>query len=56
MNICGFGSILLLTLLLAEGANRVRILGWVCLVFSLSVFLAPLCIMVSTLWLLLEEI
>ncbi|XP_002284244.2 bidirectional sugar transporter SWEET10 [Vitis vinifera] len=45
MNICGFGSILLLTLLLAEGANRVRILGWVCLVFSLSVFLAPLCIM-----------
>ena len=56
MNICGFGSILLLTLLLAEGANRVRILGWVCLVFSLSVFLAPLCIMVSILWLLLEEI
>ncbi|CAL9764054.1 unnamed protein product [Musa acuminata subsp. burmannicoides] len=37
-----FGLILLLTLLLSEGAKRVEILGWICVSFSVSVFVAPL--------------
>ncbi|XP_020107294.1 bidirectional sugar transporter SWEET14-like [Ananas comosus] len=44
MNVGIFGSILLLTLLLCKGANRVIILGWVCVGFSISVFVAPLSI------------
>ncbi|KAJ8483703.1 hypothetical protein OPV22_016188 [Ensete ventricosum] len=37
-----FGLILLLTLLLSKGAKRVEILGWICVSFSVSVFVAPL--------------
>lgn len=50
LNICGFGCILILTLFLVKGANRIRVLGWICLVFSLIVFIAPLCIIVSIFW------
>lgn len=49
MNIGGFCLILLLSQLLAKGPNRVRVLGWVCVAFSVSVFAAPLSIMVSKL-------
>ena len=43
-----FGLILLSTLLLVEGEKRVVSLGWVCVGFSVSVFIAPLSIIVST--------
>nr|WNV59958.1 SWEET10 protein [Betula platyphylla] len=45
LNVFGFGLMLLLTLYLAKGTKRVQILGWICLVFNLSVFAAPLCIL-----------
>ena len=48
MNFGGFGSILLLSHFLAQGETRVRVLGWVCVAFSVSVFAAPLSIMVQT--------
>ena len=48
LNVGVFGLILLLTLLLSAGQNRVVILGWVCVGFSVSVFVAPLSIIVSS--------
>lgn len=42
LNVGVFGMILLLTLLLSEGEKRVVMLGWVCVGFSVSVFVAPL--------------
>ena len=45
---CGFGLIVLLTHFLAKDSTRVRIVGWICLVFALLVFVAPLCIVVSS--------
>ncbi|RCV38288.1 hypothetical protein SEVIR_8G137700v4 [Setaria viridis] len=44
LNVGVFGLILLLTLLLSAGQNRLVILGWVCVGFSVSVFVAPLSI------------
>nr|XP_027121553.1 bidirectional sugar transporter SWEET10-like [Coffea arabica] len=41
---CGFGLLVLLTHFLAKDSTRVRIVGWICLVFALLVFVAPLCI------------
>ncbi|GJN04792.1 hypothetical protein PR202_ga22365 [Eleusine coracana subsp. coracana] len=46
LNVGVFGLILLLTLLLAVGEKRVVLLGWVCVGFSVSVFVAPLSIIV----------
>nr|XP_043606783.1 bidirectional sugar transporter N3-like [Erigeron canadensis] len=40
--IVGFGLIVVLTYFLAHGATRGVVVGWICLVFSLCVFLAPL--------------
>ncbi|XP_076960920.1 bidirectional sugar transporter SWEET9-like [Bidens hawaiensis] len=40
--VVGFGMIILLTQLLASGDTRGVIVGWICLVFSLCVFIAPL--------------
>ena len=45
---CGFGLLVLLTHFLAKDSTRVRIVGWICLVFALLVFVAPLCIVVSS--------
>ncbi|KAD4385874.1 hypothetical protein E3N88_26043 [Mikania micrantha] len=42
MIVVGFGLIVGLTQILATEVNRVRIVGWICLVFSLCVFVAPL--------------
>lgn len=42
--VAGFGLVLLLTLFLVKGTNRTHVVGWICLVFSLCVFVAPLCI------------
>ncbi|XP_055830627.1 bidirectional sugar transporter SWEET12-like [Solanum dulcamara] len=40
----GFGAIVLVSQFLLEGADRVQVVGWICLVFSLCVFVTPLCI------------
>ncbi|KAI5329481.1 PREDICTED: bidirectional sugar transporter [Prunus dulcis] len=42
LNLFGFGLMMLLTHFLATGEMRLKIVGWICLVFSLSVFVAPL--------------
>ncbi|URE08820.1 Protein RUPTURED POLLEN GRAIN 1 [Musa troglodytarum] len=47
LNVGMFGSILLLTLLLPDGLKRVHVLGWICMCFSVGVFVAPLSIIVS---------
>ncbi|KAL8226536.1 hypothetical protein R6Q57_016368 [Mikania cordata] len=45
LNIVGFWVIALSTHYLAEGPTRATILGWICLIISVSVFAAPLSIM-----------
>ncbi|XP_057479730.1 bidirectional sugar transporter N3-like isoform X2 [Actinidia eriantha] len=45
LNFGGFSLIVLCVYYLAKGPNRVRVLGWVCLVFNVSVFVSPLSIM-----------
>ncbi|VFR01616.1 unnamed protein product [Cuscuta campestris] len=40
----GFGAVVLVSQFLFKGAVRAQVVGWVCLVFSLCVFVAPLCI------------
>ncbi|KAI3673627.1 hypothetical protein L6452_39751 [Arctium lappa] len=45
LNFVGFWVIALSTHYLAEGPTRAEILGWICLVISVSVFAAPLSIM-----------
>ncbi|KAK3136568.1 hypothetical protein QOZ80_5BG0438680 [Eleusine coracana subsp. coracana] len=44
LNVGFFGLILLVTLLLFKGDKRVVVLGWICVAFSVSVFVAPLSI------------
>uniref|UniRef100_A0A8R7UXC3 Bidirectional sugar transporter SWEET n=1 Tax=Triticum urartu TaxID=4572 RepID=A0A8R7UXC3_TRIUA len=44
LNIAGFGLILLLTLVAFHGERRVVSLGWICVGFSVCVFVAPLSI------------
>ncbi|CAO2144227.1 unnamed protein product [Urochloa humidicola] len=44
LNLGVFGLILLLTMLLSAGEKRVVLLGWVCVGFAVSVFVAPLSI------------
>lgn len=46
LNIFGFGAICLLTFFLSKGAIREKILGYICMTFALSVFAAPLFIVV----------
>ncbi|CAN4085493.1 unnamed protein product [Withania somnifera] len=45
MNVVGLGLIILLTQFLAKGSNRAQIVGWICLIFSFCVFVAPLCVL-----------
>ncbi|KAL6006436.1 Bidirectional sugar transporter sweet14 [Asimina triloba] len=45
LNFGVFSLILLLTQLLFKGSQRLRVLGWVCVAFSVIVFAAPLSIM-----------
>lgn len=47
MIVCGFGFIVLGTEFLVKPAERNVVVGWICLVFSLCVFVAPLAIVVS---------
>nr|XP_010943755.1 bidirectional sugar transporter SWEET13 isoform X2 [Elaeis guineensis] len=44
LNVGLFSLILLSTLLLPKGSNRLKVLGWICMCFSASVFAAPLSI------------
>ncbi|CAH9065979.1 unnamed protein product [Cuscuta epithymum] len=44
MELVGFGAVVLVSQFLFQGAVRAQVVGWVCLVFSLCVFVAPLCI------------
>ncbi|PIN22406.1 Multitransmembrane protein [Handroanthus impetiginosus] len=44
LNVVGMGLIIVLTYFLAQGSTRADIVGWICLVFSLCVFVAPLCV------------
>ncbi|XP_020595743.1 bidirectional sugar transporter SWEET14-like [Phalaenopsis equestris] len=44
LNVGLFSIIVLCTLLLFEGPDRLRTLGWICVSFSISVFAAPLSI------------
>uniref|UniRef100_A0A453Q0X4 Bidirectional sugar transporter SWEET n=1 Tax=Aegilops tauschii subsp. strangulata TaxID=200361 RepID=A0A453Q0X4_AEGTS len=44
LNVAGFGLILLLTLFAFHGETRVISLGWICVGFSVCVFVAPLSI------------
>ncbi|KAI5404714.1 bidirectional sugar transporter N3 [Lathyrus oleraceus] len=45
MNFVGFGTIVVLTYVLAkEEEGRIKLLGWICVVFATSVFAAPLSI------------
>lgn len=45
LNVGLFSLIVLSTLLLAKGAGRQKLLGWICVAFATSVFAAPLSIM-----------
>ncbi|KAE9602700.1 hypothetical protein Lal_00049690 [Lupinus albus] len=45
LNVFGYGAMLLATLYLSKGAKRLAIIGWICLVFNITVFAAPLFIM-----------
>ncbi|PIA61646.1 hypothetical protein AQUCO_00300877v1 [Aquilegia coerulea] len=42
LNVTVFGLIVLFTMLFAKDAKRVTIVGWICSVFSICVFAAPL--------------
>ncbi|XP_027364011.1 bidirectional sugar transporter SWEET10-like isoform X2 [Abrus precatorius] len=45
LNVFGFGAMLLSTLYLTTGSKRLTVIGWISLVFNISVFAAPLGIM-----------
>ncbi|KAL6570331.1 hypothetical protein OROMI_014845 [Orobanche minor] len=45
LNVVGLGLIVLLTHFLAKDSHRADIVGWICLVFNLCVFVAPLCVL-----------
>ncbi|KAL1825875.1 hypothetical protein ACET3Z_012653 [Daucus carota] len=45
LNGAAFGTIILTTLTFFEGPDRITIVGWICAVFSVCVFVAPLSIM-----------
>ncbi|GFQ00528.1 bidirectional sugar transporter sweet10 [Phtheirospermum japonicum] len=44
LNVVGLGLIIVLTHFLAKDTTRANIVGWICLVLSLCVFVAPLCV------------
>ncbi|KAK1272304.1 Bidirectional sugar transporter SWEET14 [Acorus gramineus] len=47
LNVGAFGSIVLFTFLIFQGSTRIQIIGWICVGFSMSVFAAPLTIIMK---------
>ncbi|KAK1282201.1 Bidirectional sugar transporter SWEET13 [Acorus calamus] len=47
LNVGVFGIIVLFTLFLSKGSMRIQIIGWICVSFSVSVFAAPLTIIMK---------
>jgi len=47
VDVLGFGAIFVLTYFIIHANKRVQVLGYICMVFALSVFVAPLGIIVS---------
>ncbi|XP_059306784.1 bidirectional sugar transporter SWEET14-like [Lycium ferocissimum] len=45
LNVGAFGLIIFLTQILCEGPKRAAVIGWICMAFSISVFVAPLSVM-----------
>lgn len=45
MNLCGFCAIVLFCHYLFKGHTRIQVYGWICVAFSISVFVAPLSVM-----------
>lgn len=45
-NVGGIAVIMLFSLLLVEGPDRVTLVGWICAAINIAVFAAPLSIMV----------
>lgn len=45
-NVFGFGLVFVIAMFLTHGKERVKVLGWICMVFALCVFVAPLGIVV----------
>ncbi|KAF3627972.1 Bidirectional sugar transporter SWEET12 [Capsicum annuum] len=45
LNFGAFGFIVFLTQILCKGPKRAEVIGWICMAFSISVFVAPLSIM-----------
>ncbi|XP_021690128.2 bidirectional sugar transporter SWEET10-like [Hevea brasiliensis] len=41
-NVFGFGIISIIAMFLIHGKERVKVLGWICMIFALCVFVAPL--------------
>jgi solute carrier family 50 protein (sugar transporter) len=48
LNVAAFSLIVAVTVLLVPQPHRVKVLGSVCLAFSMAVFVAPLSVIVST--------
>ncbi|KAL2458085.1 Bidirectional sugar transporter SWEET10 [Forsythia ovata] len=44
-NVGGLGVIMVVSLLVVKGSNRVTVVGWICAIINLAVFAAPLSIM-----------
>ncbi|CAN4089319.1 unnamed protein product [Withania somnifera] len=45
LNFGTFGLIVFLTQILSKGPKRAEVIGWICMVFSISVFVAPLSVL-----------
>ncbi|KAG8652697.1 hypothetical protein MANES_06G123200v8 [Manihot esculenta] len=43
-NVFGFGIISIVAMFILHGKQRVNVLGWICMIFALCVFVAPLAI------------
>jgi len=49
-DIGGFGLTMLITTFAVKGINRVHAVGWICAIFNIAVFAAPLSIMVHSIF------
>ena len=56
LNVFGYGLMLGLTMFLAKAEKRLQAVGWICLVFNLSVFASPLFVMVISLLIVVSHV